>query len=358
MPRDAKSKPTQWLNRTARLGSTGVRVPALGFGGSSLGNLYREIDDDAAAATILRACEQGFTYFDTAPFYGFGLSESRLGASLASRDDSIVLSTKVGRVLEPLPAGKSGGSRYGFVNAAPFEPSFDYSYDGVMRSFEGSCRRLRRERLDIVFAHDLGAATHGGEHARRFKEFIEGGYVAMKALKEAGAVGAIGLGVNEWEICEQALAVADFDCMLLAGRYTLLDQSALASMLPLCGRRGVSVIIGGPYNSGILMHGSRATSGALYDYAPASEAVRQRVARMEEICAAHDVALPAAALQFPLAHPVVASVIPGIATVEQVDDTLHLATARIPPAFWSDMKVAGLLSELAPTPEPKSRNNA
>jgi D-threo-aldose 1-dehydrogenase len=345
------------LNRSERIGSTDVRVPALGFGGSSLGNLYRETDDATAAATIRHACERGFTYFDTAPFYGFGLSESRLGTALATHS-TVVISTKVGRVLEPLPPGEPSGARYGFVNAAPYEPVFDYSYDGVMRSFEASCRRLRRERLDIVFAHDLGAATHGDDHARHFKEFIDGGYVALRALREAGAVGAIGLGVNEWQVCEQALSVADFDCMLLAGRYTLLDQSALASMLPLCERRGVSVIVGGPYNSGILMHGSRAAAGALYDYAPAPEAVRQRVARMEEICAAHGVALPAAALQFPLAHPVVASVIPGIANVAQVDDTLRLATATIPPVFWSDMKAAGLLSALAPTPTTTSRVDA
>jgi D-threo-aldose 1-dehydrogenase len=355
---EAVSRTAELLHRAVRIGATEVRVPLLGFGGSSLGNLYREMGDDEAAETTRHACERGFTYFDTAPFYGFGLSESRLGAALDSSGDSIVVSTKVGRVLEPLRAGEGSGSRYGFVNAAPFEPVFDYSYDGVMRSFEASRQRLRRERLDIVFAHDLGAATHGVDHKRRFREFIDGGYVALRNLKEAGVIGAIGLGVNEWQVCEQALSVADFDCMLLAGRYTLLDQSALASMLPLCERRGVSVIVGGPYNSGILMHGSRAASGALYDYAPASEAIRLRVARMEEICAAHGVSLPAAALQFPLAHPVVASVIPGIANVNQVDDTLRLAAAPIPPTFWSDMKAAGLLSTQAPTPATNSRNDA
>jgi D-threo-aldose 1-dehydrogenase len=322
----------------------------MGFGGSSIGNLFQSMDDATANATVHHALARGFTYFDTAPHYGFGLSESRLGAALASAA-GVVISSKVGRVLEPVVPLDRGAPRHGFVDAAPFEPHFDYTYDGVMRSFEASCKRLRRERLEILFAHDLGEATHGADHPRRFKEFFDGGYAAMRSLRDAGVVSAIGLGVNEWQICEQALGFAEFDCMLLAGRYTLLDQSALNSFFPLCVRRGVSLIIGGPYNSGILVHGARSGQRAYYDYLPASAEVLTQVARIEEICTAHHVPLAAAALQFPLAHPAVVSVIPGIANVGQIDDTLRWASVRIPGAFWADMRDAELMHPSAPAPD-------
>lgn len=337
------------LAPTRRIGSTSVRVPALGFGASSLGNLFQRIDDASATATVKHALSQGFSYFDTAPHYGFGLSESRLGKVLA-RDTEVVISSKVGRVLEPVAPELRDQPRHGFIDAAPFEPVFDYTYDGVMRSFESSCKRLSRDRLDILFAHDLGQATHGADHSRRFEEFFDGGYKAMRSLREAGAVNAIGLGVNEWEVCEQALGAGDFDCMLLAGRYTLLDQSALESLLPLCERRGVSLIIGGPYNSGVLVHGARSTQPVYHDYAPAPADVLARVTRIEDICIAHKVPLPAAALQFPLAHPVVASVIPGIANIAQCEDTLRWASATIPAEFWKDLHDAELLHPQAPTP--------
>lgn len=340
---------TSLLTSTRRVGSTSVRVPALGFGASSLGNLYQSMDDTTAIATVQHASARGFTYFDTAPHYGFGLSESRLGSALPS-NASVVISSKVGRVLEPVAPELRDTPRHGFVDAAPFEPVFDYTYDGVMRSFESSCKRLRRDRLDILLAHDLGAATHGNDHSRRFKEFFDGGYVAMRSLRDAGTVDAIGLGVNEWQVCEQALAAADFDCMLLAGRYTLLDQSALTSLFPLCERRGVSLIVGGPYNSGVLVHGARSSQPTYHDYAPARPSVLARVALIEDVCSAHHIPLAAAALQFPLAHPVVVSVIPGIANVAQIDETLRWASVRIPAAFWTDLREANLLHPNAPVP--------
>ena len=341
------------LSAARRIGTTSVTVPALGFGSSALGNLYQALDDAAAGATVRHALARGFRYFDTAPHYGFGLSESRLGEELPA-DDTVLVSSKVGRVLEPVPPEERHKPRHGFVDAAPFEPVFDYSYDGVMRSFESSCRRLKRDRLDILFAHDLGEMTHGADHARRFKEFFDGGYIAMRALRDSNAVGAIGLGVNEWQICEQALAVADFDCMLLAGRYTLLEQTALDRFLPMCEERGVSIIVGGPYNSGILVHGASGGARACHDYAPAPAHILARVASIERICETHRVPLPAAALQFPIAHPAVVSVIPGMGTAEQIEDTLRLAGVDIPDALWSDLKGAGLLHPDAPTPVRRS----
>lgn len=329
-----------------------MRVPALGFGGAAIGNLYQAMDDAAATATVQHALERGIRYFDTAPHYGFGLSESRLGTTLAATASArdVVISSKVGRVLEPVSEALRNETRHGFVNAAPFEPVFDYTYDGVMRSFESSCKRLQRDRLDVVFAHDLGEVTHGSDHARRFREFFDGGYPALRELRDSNVVGAIGLGVNEWQICEQAMGMADFDCFLLAGRYTLLEQTALDSFLPLCERRGVSVIVGGPYNSGILVQGARSARPAYYNYEPASAEILSRVAQIEDICALHQIPLAAAALQFPLAHPIVASVIPGMASAQQIDATLHLAEVRIPAGLWTDLRAEGLLHPAAPTP--------
>jgi D-threo-aldose 1-dehydrogenase len=229
----------------------------LGFGSSVLGNLYAPITDAAACDTTREAVDSGFQYFDTAPHYGFGLSEKRLGAALRELDPAqeLIVSTKAGRKLAPRSNLERGKPRQGFVTDEPYESEFDYTYDSVMRTYEDSLRRLQRERIDILFVHDIGRATHGDEHPRRFRELMEGGYRAMSELRAAGAVGAIGIGVNEWQVCEEALGHADFDVVLLAGRYTLLEQDSLDSFLPLCARRGVRVIVGGPYNSGILATG-------------------------------------------------------------------------------------------------------
>lgn len=326
-----------------------ARLPRLGFGGAAVGNLYAPVPDTQARAVIDAALAAGVAYFDTAPHYGFGLSEARLGQALAGRD--VAVSTKVGRRLEPIQTDER--ERHGFVDAAPFEPVFDYSYDGVMRSFEDSLRRLGRDRVDILLAHDLGRDTHGEAHADHMRDFLEGGYHAMRELKDAGAVGAIGLGVNEQAVCDEALDHVDLDVFLLAGRYTLLEQTALDGFLPRCVERNVSIIVGGPFNSGALVEPPG--GGPIhYNYAPASAEIVARVESLRRVCAAHGVPLAAAALQFPLAHPAVASVIPGMASPAQVADAIAWMETPIPAPLWEDLRVEGLLHPDAPVPSTRA----
>jgi D-threo-aldose 1-dehydrogenase len=325
----------------------------LGFGAASIGNLYRAIPDDDAAATVRSAWDAGLLYYDTAPHYGFGLSEKRLGEALAELDPDqrAIVSTKVGRRLDPIAPGTDlSVPRQAFVTPEPLESVFDYSYDAVMRSYEASRARLRRDRIDILYAHDIGRMTHGEDHLRRFAEFIEGGYRAMRELRDGGAVGAIGLGVNETQVCEEVMAVGEIDLVLLAGRYTLLEQDALETFLPLCERRGVKIVLGGPYNSGILAKGVRAGGELHYNYEPAPPAIVARVGAIEDICAAHDVPLAAAALQLPLAHPQVVSVIPGMNSPRQVAQAVALMDAAIPPQLWRDLEDRGLIRPDTPIP--------
>jgi D-threo-aldose 1-dehydrogenase len=323
-----------------------LSLPPLGFGAGGIGNLYAAMSDEAARETIEAALAAGLGYFDTAPHYGFGLSETRLGEALAP---NVKVSTKVGRLLRPAPEADPTAERHGFVGAAPFEPVFDYSYDGVMRSFEASLQRLKREHVDVLLAHDLGQRTHGADDAMRRRQFFDGGYKAMRALRDSGAVDAIGLGVNEWEICDAALDEGDFDVFLLAGRYTLLEQTALDRFLPRCAARDVSIIVGGPFNSGVLVEGVK--PGAHYNYGPASAEILDRVRRLEAVCQAHATPLAAAALQFPLAHPRVASVIPGMSSPGQVRQALAWVAHAIPDALWDDLRGQGLLHPEAPTPQ-------
>lgn len=325
----------------------------LGFGGAALGNLYAPVSDEAAHATTRKAVDLGLRYFDTAPHYGFGLSEKRLGESLYRLDPSqkLILSTKVGRKLAPRTAVDVTRPRQGFVTPELYESEFDYTYDTTMRIYEASLRRLRRERVDVLLVHDIGRLTHGDEHPRRFAEFMDGGYRAMQELRASGAVGAIGLGVNETQVVEEALAHADFDVVLLAGRYTLLEQDALETFLPLCQRRGVRVIAGGPYNSGILATGVRGSdTAAHYNYSAAPKEVIARVARIESICDDHSVPLPAAALQFPLGHPQVLTVLAGMGLPDQVRQAVDHVRRPIPQALWSDLRTAGLIRRDAPIP--------
>ena len=339
----------------ARIGCTDVEVTRLGFGAAAMAGLYQAVPEDQALASVTAAYDAGVRYFDTAPHYGFGLSETRLGAALARLDpqETAVVSTKVGRLLVPVDADPDQ-ERHGFVGAAPFEPHFDYSYDAVMRSFEESLRRLGRTRIDILLAHDLGRATHGDGHDDHCRTFFEGGYKAMRELRDAGVVGAIGLGVNEWQVCEEVLAHGDLDAFLLAGRYTLLEQTALETFLPLCEERGCSIILGGPFNSGILVEGVEGDRTPHYNYEPAPADIIERVRRIEAVCRAHGVPLAAAALQFPLAHRKVACVIPGMADENQVSEALRLAGVKIPQALWRDLKTEGLLHPAAPTPHPET----
>jgi len=327
-------------------------IGAWGFGGAAIGNLYRPVSEADAFDTVRAAFNAGVRYFDTAPHYGFGLSEKRLGSALASIDprQSAIVSTKVGRRLAPRPYADLTQPRQGFVSPEPFESEFDYGYDAVMYSYEDSRKKLKRDRIDILYVHDLGRRTHGEAHAERFAEFMKGGYRAMRELRDSGAVGAIGLGVNEWEICEEALAHGDYDVMLLAGRYTLLEQSALETFLPLCARRGVSIVVGGPYNSGILARGVRGQSNLVYDYEPAPSHIIARVADIEAVCERHAVILPAAALQFPLAHPQVACVIPGMNSPAEVARAKEYLNTPIPAAFWRALRERKLIRPDAPVP--------
>jgi D-threo-aldose 1-dehydrogenase len=328
-----------------------TRIRGLGFGAGAIGNLYREIPDAEAAATVRAALDNGVRYFDSAPHYGFGLSEKRLGRSLgdAGGVQQIVLSTKVGRVLLPTSATDLRTARQGFISPEPFESTFDYSYDGVMRSFEESRRRLGRE-IDILYAHDLGRRTHGDLHSARMQLFMSEGFRAMRSLRDQGAVCAIGLGVNEWQVCEEVLANVDLDIILLAGRYTLLEQEALETFLPICVRRGVMVVVGGPYNSGILARDSQVGQPAHYDYDRAPADIIARVDSILAVCSRHGVPLAAAALQFPLAHPAVVSVIVGMSNAAEVTAAIHWMSFPIPAACWQELRHQGLLRADAPVP--------
>lgn len=328
-------------NRT--LGRTGVTLTTLGFGATSLGNLYRAQTEDGAMQAVEAAHRAGIRYFDTAPLYGFGLAEHRIGAARRRLPDDIVLSTKVGWRLFPRGASPGPGSAADslFDRPAPFTPRIDYSYDGAMRSFEDSLQRLGTDRVDLLLLHDCDRRNHGDAYRDRFREAMDGAYRALLSLREQGAVRAIGAGLNEWEACQEFAEAGDFDCFLLAGRYTLLDQTSLDSFLPLCEQRGIGIILGGPYNSGILATGP--VEGALYDYAPASPAILERTRAIESICLRHAVPLRAAALQFPLSHPTVATVIPGARDAAEVEENLRLITHPIPDALWQELRQAGLI---------------
>ena len=330
------------------IGNTGLEVDVLGMGCAPLGNLYRPISDAAAAALLTASRTHGFRYFDTAPHYGQGLSERRVGDVLRqSPDHGHVLSTKVGRLLKPAGFARE---RHGFVSPMPFDIVHDYSYDGVMRSYEDSLQRLGLDRIDILFMHDIGAYTHGEGNRRLFPIAMGGGYRALDELRSSGRVRAIGIGANEFEVCEAALDHGDWDCFLLASRYTLLEQGAISTFLPACQRRNCSVIVGAPYNSGILATGVRAGGPAYYEYGPAPEEVVRKVAALEAVCDDFCIPLAAAALQFPLAHPAVASVIPGIGSELRIRQTIDLLYTVIPEAFWQTLNDRSLLDAGVPTP--------
>jgi D-threo-aldose 1-dehydrogenase len=326
-----------------------VPLTRMGFGGGPLGNLYRKVSDEDARGAVQAAWTAGIRYFDTAPQYGLGRSEMRLGEAIGRHDRAaLTLSTKVGRLL--LDCAPDEVTPESFVDVPQKRIVFDYSYDGVMRSHADSLERLGVGAIDILLVHDVDGASHGGREAgdARVRELFDlGGYRAMTELRDAGLVGAIGAGVNEWEVCERLLSLGDFDCFLLAGRYTLLEQAALKTFLPLCVERDVGIILGGPYNSGILATG--AVEGARYNYAPAPPAVLDRVRRIEAVCADHGVRLIEAALQFAIGHPAVRTVIPGAASAAEVETNVALFSRPLPARLWSDLKSAALLHPDAPT---------
>lgn len=330
-----------------KFGRTDLNVTAFGFGTAPLGNFLAEMDEATATAMFDTAWEAGVRMFDTAPMYGHGLSEARTAQALRWKHrDDFVLASKVGRLLKP--ARRAAIDFAPWVNAAPFTLQFDYSYDGTMRAFEDSLQRLALEHIDIMFIHDIDVFTRGTEQPEVFKQAMDGCYRALASLRDQGALKAIGVGVNEWEVCHAALEQRDFDAFLLAGRYTLLEQDALDAFLPLCEARGAAVLVGGGFNSGILATGAK--PGAKYNYAPAPAAIMEKVAKIETVCAAHNVPLAAAALQFVVAHPAIPSFIAGTRNVQQLQQNLAWFSHPIPPAFWADLKAQGLLREDAPVP--------
>ena len=332
-----------------RLGNGGLSFTELGFGTAPLGNLYRAISDAEAEAILDQAWEGGVRYFDTAPLYGLGLSETRLNRFLRGKPrDEYVLSTKVGRLLRATTPDKRDGFGKWFDVPSRNEV-YDYGYDAVFRSLEFSLERLGIDRVDILYVHDLDIFNHGTQAAldARLAAFMEGGYRALVKLRDEGVIRAFGGGINEWQPCQWLAERGDFDLFLLAGRYTLLEQEALDSFLPLCQARGIGIVVGGPYNSGILATGAR--EGAFYNYDPAPQAILDKVAAIEAVCAAYGVRLVDAAFQFPLRHPAVVSMIPGGQGVAEMTSNLAAAAAEVPPALWQALKDKGLMRADAPT---------
>lgn len=329
------------------LGRSGIAVSALGFGGAPLGDLYALLDEASAVAAVEAALAAGVNLVDTSPLYGHGLSEHRIGAALrrSGRKD-VVISTKVGRVADPF-AGRGDGS--GYLGGLPHGLRFDYSYDGAMRSLEQSALRLGVDRLDIVLIHDVDVWTHGADRIeQRFREAMDGAYRALADLRAAGTVGAIGVGVNEAAMCERFARAGDFDAMLLAGRYSLLEQPALASFMPLAQAKGIGLMLGGVFNSGILATGP--VAGAKYNYRAAPPEILARVAAIEAVCLRHGVPLRRAALQFPLGHPAVASLVMGAVGPEEVADQLAELSTPVPAALWTELTAEGLLGADVPVP--------
>jgi D-threo-aldose 1-dehydrogenase len=332
---------------TRPIGSHGLAVSQLGLGTAPFGAVDGNTTGAGTTRAFVAAHEAGLRYFDTAPFYGFGLAERRLGAALETVDRrELTLSTKVGRILEPqgdrVSPGPSGGERaFTFV--------YDYSHDGALRSLDMSLARLGTNRIDIVLLHDVNRRWQGDAVEARYKEAMAGAYRALSDLRAQGVIRAIGVGVNDWEILLRFAADGDFDCFMLAGRYTLLDHGALETFMPDCLRRGISVLMAAPFNSGILATGAR--PGATYFYTAADADITARTQRIEAVCARYDVSLAAAALQFPLAHPAVASVVTGMRGRREADANRAHCEARIPADFWAELKQQALIAADAPVPQ-------
>ncbi len=308
------------------------------MGSAPLGGLFTDVPEAQATETVRRALALGINFFDTAPLYGHGKAETYLGKTLAGAPrTSFILATKVGRLL--VPTDPSQLEKREFDHPFPFKPVFDFSYDAVMRSFEESLKRLNLDRIDLLHIHDPD------EH---YEEALKGAYPALAKLRSEGVIRAVGAGMNQAEMLTRFAREGKFDCFLLAGRYTLIDHTGLRELLPLCVEKGISIIIGGPFNSGVLASG--ATPGAKFNYADAPEEILRKVRQVQEVCDRHAVPMKAAALQFPLAHPAVASVIPGARSVGELEENLRLLRHPIPAEFWADLRRSGLIPADAPTP--------
>jgi D-threo-aldose 1-dehydrogenase len=331
------------------LGRSGVSVTRLGLGTAEIAGLYRPVTDDEAVGLLRHAWDAGVRYFDTAPLYGYGNGERRLGLALQGRDrKAFVVSTKVGRLLVPrdnVPAGavvdrqqRDGVDDAFYMGTPPVRPIFDFGRDAVTRSIEESLHRLDLERVDIVYIHDPD------DH---WETAINGAYPALHELREAGVVGAIGAGMNQAAMLARFAREGDFDVFLLAGRYTLLDQTGLAELLPLCVEKGISVVAAGIMNSGLL---ADPKPGALFDYVPASSELVDRARRIRDVCVRHGVGIRAAAIQFPLAHPAIAGIVAGVRSIEHFDDYPRLLRTAIPDELWAELRAESLIASYAPVP--------
>ena len=332
-----------------RVGRTSATVSRLGFGGAPIGGLFSAVGDADAVATVSRAWELGIRYFDTAPLYGYGASERRIGSALADMPrDEFTISTKVGRLIRPNDAFAEdadvdrqvldGRENAFYVGTGPVRPVFDYSYDGVMRSLEESLGRLGLERVDIAYIHDPD------DH---WEAAIGGAYPALERLRQDGVVKAIGAGMNQSAMLTRFAKEGDFDVFLLAGRYTLLDQSALNELLPICEQKAIAVVVGGVMNSGVL---ADPRPGSHFNYAPATTDIVERAERLAAICARHGVPLRAAAVQFPLAHPAVVSIVAGVRRIDHLEEYPGLFREPIPADLWAELRDEGLLTAAAPVP--------
>ncbi|ONI81768.1 aldo/keto reductase [Saccharothrix sp. ALI-22-I] len=307
-----------------------IPLSRLGFGGAPIGNLYAEVSDSDAVGALEAAWDAGVRYFDTAPHYGLGLSERRIGSFLASRPrDSFVVSTKVGRVLEPCSSGGDDLAN-GFAVPARARRRWDFSADGVRRSLESSLDRLGLDRVDVAYVHDPDS---------HFEQAVSEAIPALVSLRAEGLVGAVGIGMNQWEMPARFVRETDVDVVLLAGRYTVLEQTG-ASLLELCASRGVSVVAAGVFNSGLL---ARPEVGSTYDYQAAPAALVERARRIASVCTRHGVTLPQAAVQFPFRHPAVASVLVGVRTAAEMRANASALSASVPDALWEDLRAEGLL---------------
>jgi len=323
------------------VGKTELKVDILGLGCAPLGGNFVDLTYENGAKIIKTALQAGMSYFDTAAWYGFGRSERLVGDCL--RHKKYVLSSKAGRILKP--GAVQNPLDFGMIDPLPFHVMYDYSYDGIMRSYEDGLQRLGLDRIDILLAHDIGAFQHGADNIRHFNDLAKSGYKAMSELKEQGAVKAIGLGVNETQVCEDALNIGQWDVFLLAGRYTLLEQSPLERLFPACKKAGTSIICGGPFNSGLLV--GRET----WNYSKAPENLVNKTRKLANVADEFNIPLGAAALHFPQAHQIISSVIPGPRSDLELLEIISWQETKIPIEFWTSLKDKSLLDIDAPTPQ-------
>lgn len=348
MSQSASTRASSSAMATRRLGRTGLDLTVLGFGSTGIGGMFAEATEVQALGAVKQAIAAGIGYFDTAPLYGHGLAEHRVGAGLRmSGGLRPLISTKVGWLLHPVANGRREDGLY--HDGGAFARRLDLSYDGAMRSLEDSLQRLRLPSVDVVFIHDVDRRNQGSEFEARFREAMSGAYRALRALREQGVVKAIGAGLNDWESCQTFAQAGDFDVFLLAGRFTLLDQGALQSFLPLCLRRGIGVVLGGPFNSGVLARSG--VSAAKFDYGDAPEEVLARVKGLQDACTEFGVGLRCAALQFPLLHPAVSSVVAGMRSAEEVQENVQAIQAPVPSALWHHLRNRGLIPAQLNLPE-------